>query len=76
MRFIVEYNPNLSKHAERLIKADITPSMVSDDKETGQYHIGCVIDTLFEENQDEVFTKDIDYLKNLSEQEDVAYIEF
>lgn len=74
MRFSVEYNPSLSKHAERLIKSDITPSMISDDKETSQYPIDYVMYRLFDENQDEVFTKDIDYLKGLIEEE-VSYIE-
>jgi hypothetical protein len=75
MRFTVEYNPSLSKHAERLIRAEITPSMTSNDQETSQYLISFVIDTLFDDNQDEVFTKDIDYLKHLLEEEEVTYIE-
>ena len=48
--------------------------MISDDKETSQYPIDYVMYRLFDENQDEVFTKDIDYLKGLIEEE-VSYIE-
>lgn len=75
MRFIVEYNPSLSKHTERFIKAEITPSMTSDDGESSQYPIDFCIESLEEENQDELFNQDINYLKALLD-EDVAYIEF
>ena len=75
MRFIVEYNPSLSKHAERFIQSEITPSMTSDDGESSQYPIDFCIESLEEENKDEVFNQDINYLKGLSE-DDVAYIEF
>ena len=74
MRFSVEYNPSISKHAERLIKQSITPSMTSEDGDSSQYPIDFVVDTLFDDNQDGVFTKDIDYLKSLLDEE-VAYIE-
>lgn len=74
MRFSVEYNPNISKHAERLIKQSITPSMTSEDGDSSQYPIDFVVDTLFDENQDGVFTQDIDYLKRLLDEE-VSYIE-
>jgi BioD-like phosphotransacetylase family protein len=74
MRFSVEYNPSISKNAERLIRAEITPSMTSEDGDSSQYPIDFVLESLEAENQDEVFNQDIAYLKQLSE-EDVAYIE-
>ncbi len=74
MRFSVEYNPSISKHAERLIKQSITPSMTSEDGDSSQYPIDFVVDTLFDENQDGVFTQDIEYLKRLLDEE-VSYIE-
>ena len=74
MRFSVEYNPSISKNAERLIRAEITPSMTSEDGDSSQYPIDFVLESLEAENQDEMFNQDISYLKQLSE-EDVAYIE-
>jgi hypothetical protein len=74
MRFSVEYNPPLSKHAERFIQSEITASMTSDDGDTNQYPIAFVIENLEGENQDQVFNQDIAYLKQLLD-EDVAYIE-
>ena len=74
MRFSVEYNPSISKNAERLIRAEITPSMTSEDGDSSQYLIDFVLESLEEENQDGVFNQDIAYLKQLSD-EDVAYIE-
>jgi hypothetical protein len=74
MRFSVEYNPSISKNAERLIRAEITPSMTSEDGDSSQYPIDFVLESLEAENQDEMFNQDITYLKQLSD-EDVAYIE-
>ena len=74
MRFSVEYNPSISKNAERHIREEITPSMTSEDGDSSQYPIDFVLESLEAENQDEVFNQDIAYLKQLSE-EDVAYIE-
>lgn len=74
MRFSVEYNPSISKNAERLIRAEITPSMTSEDGDSSQYPIDFVLESLEAENQDGMFNQDIVYLKQLSD-EDVAYIE-
>jgi hypothetical protein len=74
MRFTVEYNPTLSKHAERLIRAEITASMISHDKRSSQYPIDFCIKELEKENQDGVFKHDISYLRIISE-ENVTYIE-
>ena len=74
MRFSVEYNPPITKHAERFIQSAITPSMTSDDGDTSQYPIDFCIESLEEENQDGVFKHDLSYLKLLLE-ENVAYIE-
>lgn len=74
MRFSVEYNPSISKHAQRFIGLNITPSMSSNDQDSHQYPIDFVLESLEEDNQDGVFNKDIKYLKGLLEEE-VAYIE-
>lgn len=74
MRFSVEYNPSISKHADRLIKQSITPSMTSQDGDSSQYPIDFVLESLEAENQDGMFNQDIEILKQLLE-EDVAYIE-
>jgi uncharacterized protein YaaN involved in tellurite resistance len=73
MRFSVEYNPPISKHAERFIRAEITASMTSEDGDTSQYPIDFVLESL-EQEKDELFKHDISYLKNLIE-DNVAYIE-
>jgi hypothetical protein len=75
MRFSVEYNPPISKHAERLIQLAVPPSMTSEDGDSCQYDIDFCITILEEDNQDEVFNKDIEHLKFLLG-ESVAYIEF
>lgn len=74
MRFSVEYNPPISKHAERFIQAEITASMTSHDGDSGQYDISFCIDRLEQENQDGIYNQDISYLRVLSE-DNVAYIE-
>lgn len=74
MRFSVEYNPPISKHAERFIQSAITPSMTSDDGDSSQYPIDFCIESLEEENQDGVYNQDIIHLKFLLD-ENVAYIE-
>lgn len=71
MRFSVEYNPSISKNAERFIRAEITPSMTSQDGDSSQYPIDFVLESLEAENQDGIFNQDIAYLKQL----DVDYIE-
>lgn len=65
MRFSVEYNPPISKHADRFIRAEITPSLTSDDGDSGQYDISFCIDRLEQENQDGIYNQDISYLKVL-----------
>lgn len=74
MRIIVEYNPNISKHAKRCIFSNITPSMSSNDEDSHQYPIDFVLEVLEEENEDELFNKDIELLRELMK-EDVSYIE-
>lgn len=73
MRFSVEYNPPISKHAERFIRAEITASMTSEDGDSSQYPIDFVLESL-EQEKDDLFKHDISYLKLLLE-ENVAYIE-
>ena len=74
MRIIIEYNPNISKHAKRCIFSNITPSMSSNDEDSHQYPIDFAIEVLEEENEDDLFNKDIELLIDLSK-EDVSYIE-
>jgi hypothetical protein len=74
MRFSVEYNPPITKHADRFIRLNITPSMTSEDQDSHQYPIDFVLESLEGENQDEVFKHDISYLKRLLEDK-VSYIE-
>lgn len=74
MRFTVEYDPMITQHAERLIKFEITPSMVSTDETSSQFPIDICIDSLQEDNTDGVFDTDIKTLKELVN-EGVAYIE-
>ena len=47
-RLIVEYNPPISVNAQRLIKNEITPSMISNDETSGQYEISIVKEMLQE----------------------------
>jgi hypothetical protein len=74
MRIIVEYNPSISKHAKRSIFSNITPSMSSNDEDSHQYPIDFVVEVLEQENEDELFNKDIEILNELI-QEGVQYIE-
>lgn len=74
MRIIIEYNPNISKHAKRCIFSNITPSMSSNDEDSHQYPIDFAIEVLEVENEDGLFNKDIELLIDLSK-EDVSYIE-
>ena len=74
MRIIVEYNPSISKHAKRSVFSNITPSMSSNDKDSHQYPIGSVVEVLEQENEEDLFKKDIELLNELI-QDGVHYIE-
>lgn len=70
-RIIVEYNPVLSIKAQKLIRADVTPSMVSNDETSAQYEIGMVAELL--EQYDEL--TDLKLVNELIN-EGVHYVEF
>lgn len=78
-RIIVEYNPPLEKVTEKIIRNEVTPSMISNDETSCQYDITMVIDCLeevFKQGLEEVdVTNDLNFIKGL-EEEGVHYIEF
>jgi len=69
-RIVIEYNPALSVSAQKLIRENITPSMVSNDETSCQYEISQVIEILETFENDDL--KLVDDLMN----EGVHYIEF
>lgn len=78
-RIIVEYNPPLTKVVEKIIRNEVTPSMISNDETSCQYDITMVIDCLEEVVQqglEEVdVTNDLNNIR-VFEEEGVHYIEF
>ena len=73
-RVIVEYNPELSNSTEKLIKDNITPSMISHDETTCQYEISMVAD-IVEAQGEMTNSKDLFLINDLIIQ-GVHYIEF
>ena len=45
-RFIVEYNPPISEETQKLIRNEVTHSMVSNDETSFQYEISQVADAI------------------------------
>jgi len=78
-RIIVEYNPPLTKVVEKIIRNEVTPSMISNDETSCQYDISMVIDCLEEvvkQGLEEVdVTNDLNSIR-VFEEEGVHYIEF
>jgi hypothetical protein len=79
-RFTIEYNPSeLTDDIKKIIRNEVSPSMVSIDELSCQYDITMVEDCLLEieeQELEEVFIKDnLNYIKQLIS-EGVAYIEF
>lgn len=78
-RIVVEYNPPLTKVVEKIIRNEVTPSMISNDETSCQYDITMVIDCLEEVVQqglEEVdVTNDLNNIR-VFEEEGVHYIEF
>jgi hypothetical protein len=74
MRIIVEYNPPISMETQKLIRREVTPSMISDDETSGQYEISQVADAI-EELDDLGNQKDLLLINDLIN-EGVHYIEF
>jgi hypothetical protein len=75
MRYTVEYLPNISKHAKRLIQLEMPKNMVSKDLDTSTYFIPSVLVGLTQENDDSMFDEDIKILSEYSKL-GVDYIEF
>jgi len=69
-RIVVEYNPALSVSAQKLIRLNVTPSMVSNDETSCQYEISQVAEILEQFENDDL--KLVDNLMN----EGVHYLEF
>jgi hypothetical protein len=70
-RIIIEYNPVLSKESEKLIRDNVTPSMISNDESSCQYQISVVSHQLLVHGQ----TNDA-YLIHELINDGVHYIEF
>ena len=78
-RIVVEYNPPLSKVVEKIIRNEVSPSMVSNDETSCQYDISMVaecLDEVFEKGLEEVNVENDLKLINQLIEEGVHYIEF
>ena len=78
-RIVVEYNPPLSKVVEKIIRNEVSPSMVSNDETSCQYDISMVaecLDEVFEQGLEEVNVENDLKLINQLIEEGVHYIEF
>lgn len=78
-RIIVEYNPPLSKVVAKIIRNEVSPSMVSNDETSCQYDISMVaecLDEVFEQGLEEVEVENDLKLINQLIEEGVHYIEF
>jgi hypothetical protein len=73
-RIIVEYNPPISEETQKLIRNEVTHSMVSNDETSFQYEISQVADAI-EALDDLGNQKDLLLINNLII-EGVHYIEF
>ena len=73
-RFIVEYNPPISEETQKLIRNEVTHSMISNDETSFQYEISQVADAI-EALDDLGNQKDLLLINNLII-EGVHYIEF
>ncbi len=78
-RIIVEYNPPLSERVQKIIRNEITPSMVSNDETSCQYEISftkdCLCDIIEQGMQDFDLTDDLKLINQLIE-EGVHFLEF
>lgn len=70
-RIVVEYNPAITKESERLIRDNVTPSMISNDESSCQYEISIVAELLLEYGEND----DADYINGLIN-DNVSFIEF
>ena len=78
-RIIVEYNPPLSEVVQKIIRKEVTPSMVSNDETSFQYDISIVdqrLSEVFDQGLEEVDVEnDLRLISELIE-EGVHYLEF
>jgi hypothetical protein len=69
-RIIIEYNPTITKLGEKIIRDNVSPSMVSNDESSCQYEISIVANVL----SDHGCIDDLIYINNLII-DDVDFIE-
>ncbi len=78
-RIIVEYNPPLSMTAQKIIRDEVSPSMISNDDMSSQYDISmvseCLYDIFYQGLEELEFEGDLKLISNLID-EGVHYIEF
>lgn len=72
-RIIIEYMPKLSEAARRIIRAEVTYSMISKDEDSHQYEITQCIEAL--EVYDDIYKKDLKIINELLAQ-NTHYLEF
>lgn len=78
-RIIVEYNPPLSLVVQKIIRNEVSPSMISNDETSCQYDLSMVaqcLDEVFEQGLEEVDVETDLKLINQFIDEGVHYIEF
>ncbi len=73
-RIVIEYNPPLSIDSQKLIRKEITPSMISNDETSCQYEINMVADLLLAQ-EEMTNQKDLHMINDLII-DGVSYIEF
>jgi hypothetical protein len=75
-RIIIEYNPELSLKAQKIIQDEVSPSMVSNDEDSCQYEISMVSECLHDLFYQGVRIKsDLKLITKLID-EGVSFIEF
>lgn len=73
-RYITEFMPEISKSAKRLIRDEVSPIMDS-QLSTSQFDIDHCIDAL-EQEDDDIYAKDLKVLIGLKEEHNVGFLEF
>lgn len=58
-KIIIEYMPELSERAIKLIRAEVTYSMISNDETSCQYEIDQCVDVLERFNDEEIYGNDL-----------------
>jgi hypothetical protein len=78
-RIIVEYNPVLSERVQKIIRNEVTPSMVSNDELSYQYDISIVdqcLTAVFDQGMEDIeIEDDLNLISQLIE-EGVHFLEF